>query len=363
MEPSLFIDLVEKWFPRLVLSVTREINGTERPDPLYFPRFLNRRFSLSGQWDAVHQVSSRVMADVIAMDSSIPLKRREAISAAKGEIPKLAMEFQMNETQLTQLLTMQSSSLFSENQLVTELFRDLASAIRGQYERLDYLFLKGLSAGVVEVDNTDNVGIGVRLDFQYPTKNQFSSSLPWTNPLSTPFTDLKPLLAQARRDGNPIRRVMVDADTWQALLATDEAKSLFAMGVGVTTGAPVDLIPEDRFNEVVQRTYGFVFEVVDRTSVYQINGQNTAVNPWEAGQVIAINNDNLGSLVWSFLAEAQRPIDGVTYQTVDQFILASQYHTRKPSFAEVTSSQSRAVPVIAAVNQIYKLDSTQTAST
>lgn len=363
MEPSLFIDLVEKWFPRLVLSVTREINGADRPDPLYFPRFLNRRFSLSGQWDAVHQVSSRVMADVIAMDSSIPLKRREAISAAKGEIPKLAMEFQMNETQLTQLLTMQSSSLFTETQLVTELFRDLSSSIRGQYERLDYLFLKGLSAGVVEVDNTDNVGVGVRLDFQYPTSNLFDSTLPWSNALSTPFDDLQPLLTKAIADGNPIRRIMLDRATWQGILNTDQAKQIYAEALGVVTGAPASLIMESRFNEIVRENFGFVFEVVDRTSVYQINGQNTAVSPWEPGQVIAFNNDNLGSLVWSFLAEAQRPIDGITYQTVDQFILASQYHTRKPSFAETTSSQSRAVPVIAAVNQIYKLDSTQTSST
>lgn len=363
MEPSLFLDLVEKWFPRLVLSVTREINGEDREDPLYFPRFLSRRFSLSGQWDAIHQVSSRVMADVIAMDSSIPLKRREAISSAKGEIPKLAMEMQLNETQLTNLLTMQSSSLFTEQQLIAELFRDLASCIRGQYERLDYLFLKGLSSGVVEVDNTDNVGIGVRLDYQYPAANQFTSSLPWTNPLATPFTDLQPLLAKARLDGNRIRRIMLDRATWQGILDTDQAKQIYAEALGIVTGAPASLIMEDRFNQIVQSNYGFVFEIVERTCVYQINGEDTAVDPWEAGQVIALNNTNLGALVWAFLAEAQRPVSGITYQTVDQFILASQYHLRRPSYSEVTSSQSRAVPVIAAVNQIYKLDSTQTATT
>lgn len=361
MEPSLFIDLVEKWFPKLVLSVTKEINGRDKEDPLYFPRFLTRRFSLSGKWDAIHQVSSRVMADVIAMDSSIPLKRREALSSASGEIPKLAMEMQMNETQLTELLTMQSSTLFTENQLILELFRDLASCIRGQYERLDYLFLKGLSAGVVEVDSTDNVGVSVRLDYQYPAANQFTSDLPWSNPLATPFTDLQPLLNKARTDGNPIRLIMLDRGSWDNLLNTDQAKRIYAEAMGVVTGAPASLVLADRFNEVVRENYGFVFEVVDRTCVYQINGVDTAVNPWEPGQVIALNSENIGALVWSFLAEAQRPVGGVTYQTVDSFILASQYHTRKPSYAEVTSSQSRAVPVIAAVTKIYKLDSTVTA--
>lgn len=358
MEPSLFIELVEKWFPRLVLSVTNEINGKDREDPLYFPRFLQRRFSLSGKWDAIHQVSARVMADVIAMDSSIPLKRREALSSASGEIPKLAMEMQLNETQLTELLTMASSDLFTEQQLILELFRDLASCIRGQYERLDYIFLKGLSAGVVEVDNTDNVGIGVRLDYKYKTGNKFTSTIPWSNPLATPFSDLQPLLTKARTDGNPIRRILLDRTTWDNIMKTDEAKRIYAEAIGVVTGAPAALILQDRFNEIVKSSYGFVFEIVERTCVYQINGVDTSVDPWEAGQVVCINNENLGSLVWSFLAEAQRPVAGITYQEVDSFILASQYHTRKPSFAEVTSSQSRAVPVISAVNQIYTLDST-----
>lgn len=361
MEPSLFIDLVEKWFPKLVLSVTKEINNKEREDQLYFPRFLTRRFSLSGKWDAIHQVSTRVMADVIAMDSSIPLKKRRAISTASGDIPKLAMEMQMNETQLTQLLTMQSSPMFTEQQLIVELFRDLASCIRGQYERLDYLFLRGLSAGVVEVDSSDNVGVGVRLDYQYQADNLFTSSIPWSNPLSTPFTDLQPLLNKARTDGNPIRTIMIDRGTWDNILGSEQAQRIYAEALGIVTGAPASLVLADRFNEIIRSNYGFAFEIVERTCVYQINGVDTSVDPWVPGQVVALNDNNIGALVYSFLAEAQRPVAGISYQEVDEFILASQYHTRKPSYAEVTSSQSRAVPVIAAVNKIYKLDSTVTA--
>lgn len=362
MEPSLFIDLVDRYFSGLVLSVTKEINSADRPDPLYFPRFLSRRFSMSGKWDALSSVNSRVMADVIAMDSSIPLKRRESLSKAAGDIPKLGMEMQLNETQLTELLTMQRAD-FPESQIIDELFRDTVACIRGQYERLDYLFLKGLSAGVVEIDSSDNVGVGVRLDYQYMSQNQFTSSVPWSNPLATPFKDLEPLLAKARADGNPIRTIMLDRTTWNNILATSEAKAIYAEAIGVITGTPASFIPSDRFNSVVQAQFGFSFEIVERTCRYQINGVNTDVTPWEAGQVIALNNNNVGALVWSFLAEAQRPVAGVTYQTADEFILARKYHTVKPSFAEFTSSQSRAVPVIANVSQIYKLDSTQTSGT
>lgn len=361
MEPSLFKDLVERYFPSLVLSTVKLVNDQTREDALYFPRFLRRRFSLSGKWEALAQSNSRIMADVVAMDSSLPLKRRESVSKAQGEIPKVGMEMQLNETQLTELLTMQRAG-FNEEQLIDELFRDTVTCIRGQYERLDYLFLKGLSAGVVEVNNTNNVGLGVRLDFQYPTANQFQSTIAWNSPLATPFTDLQPLLDKARADGNPIRIIMLDRTTWTHMLGTEEAQNVFAVFSGVNTGSAL-VIPPDRFNDAVSSIYGFRFEIVERTCKYQINGVNTDVNPWEAGQIIALNNTNVGDLVWSLLAEAQRPVAGVAYQVADEFILARKYHTVRPSFAEFTASQSRALPVIAAVNQIYKLDTTVTATT
>lgn len=365
MEPSLFIDLVEKYFPGLVLSTTETINGVDaatNSKPYYFMRFLGRKFSLSGRWEALSYSGSRVMADVIAMDSSIPLKKRPALSAAAGEIPKLGMEMALNETDLTNLQMMASSSIVDEDQLLEILLSDTVACIVGQYERIEHMFLEGLSSGAVVVakgpnaeTSAGNVGTEIRLDFQYPAENQADAAIPWGQAGYTPVTDLANLTQKASTTNRPIRTFLMDRASADLLLASDEAKDLYAQANNIIQG--VTFAPsEEQFNAAARSRFGFDIEVIVRTTQYQIDGVDYNVQPWTKGQVIGINNERLGDLVWSFLAEMNAPVAGVVYQRADQFILASKYRVNRPSLAEFTSSQSRAVPVIADVKQIYKLD-------
>lgn len=363
MEPSLFLDLVERYFPRLVLSITETINGQENNDqPYYFRRFLGREFSLTGRWDALSIANSRIMADVVSMDSSLPLKKRPAISSATGEIPKLGMEMALNESDLTALQTMASSNLYPESQIIERLFADTASVIRGQYERIEDMFLQGLSTGAVVVSKGTNVGTEIRLDYRFDTAKKFTSTVEWSDPTATPVSDMIPMINKASADGNPIRIVLLDRVTLNNVLRSDEAKTLYAVVNGVINGTTFPPT-QAQFNEAVRSRYGFVFEVVERTTRYQINGVDVDRQPWEAGQVVGINNNALGKLVWSFLAEMNAPVAGVTYQRADDFILAAKYRVNRPSLQEFTSSQSRAVPVIGATNQIYHLDTTVNAGT
>lgn len=367
MEPSLFIEYVERYFPRLVLSTVETINGSENNDrPYYFRRFLGRRFSLSGRWEALSIAGSRVMADVIAMDSSIPLKKRPALSTAAGEIPKLGMEMALNETDLTNLQMMVSSSMVPEAQILQTLFRDTASCIIGQYERLEHMFLEGLSNGAVVVakgptaeTTAGNVGTEIRLDFQYRSQNQFNASTVWGNAGYTPISDIAAMAAAASLNGSPIRRILLDRATMNQILASDEAKDLYAEENNIFQGTTFTP-SQAQLNAAAQTRFGFVFEVIERVTRYQIDGVDYDVQPWAPGQIIGINNENLGDVVWSFLAEMNAPVAGVVYQRADEFILASKYRVNRPSLAEFTSSQSRAVPVIANVAQIYKLDTTAT---
>lgn len=368
MEPSLFQDYVGSYFPRLVMAITEEINGQKLDQGYYFRRFLGREWSLTGKWESLAVANSRIMADVIAMDSSIPLKKRPTLSAASGEIPKLGMELALNETDLThlQMLTQLRDPKAVEAQILEMLFRDTATVIRGQYERIEAMFLEGLSRGVVEVSKNRNVGAEVRLNFQYPAANQFNATLPWlTGGAPTAnvnhLDDLMKLVKKASADGNPIRVFMLDDNTMQQILNSDSAKQIFAQA---NNASAVLFAPTlEQLNQAVKSKWGYTFEVVNRVSRYQIDGVDYDYNPWEAGQIIGFNNNALGKLVWSTLAEMNAPVGGVTYQRADQFILASKYRVNRPSLAEFTNSQSRAVPVIGATQQIYKLDTTQGTAT
>lgn len=364
MEPSLFLDYVQKYFPRLVSSIVTTINDSEKnANPYYFRRFLTREWSLTGKWESLQEYNQRLMADVIAMDSSIPLKKRPSFAPASGEIPKIAMEMSLNETQLTELQTLTGLRNQPEKQIIEKLFKDTATCITGQYERLEAMFLEGLSRGVVEVQKDTNVGPEVRLDFKYYPSHLFAASVVWAPGAAyKPLTDLLPMIKKAKADGNPIRIMLLDDDTFEKILSSDEAKSLYAQANNVING--VTFAPTaEQFNSAVRSKWGFVFEVIERTSRYQINGVDTDYQPWEAGQIVGINNNALGKLVWATLAEMNAPVNGVTYQRADEFILAKKYRVNRPSLKEFTSSESRSVPVIGATNQIYKLDTTKTTTT
>lgn len=103
---------------------------------------------------------------------------------------------------------------------------------------------------------------------------------------------------------------------------------------------------------------GCELEVIERSVTFEKNGVQSTVNPWAAGQIIGLQNDQVGSLVWSDVVEASNPVGGVNYSIGESGILIKQYRLVRPSLKQVTASESVSLPVIAGVNQIYKLDTT-----
>lgn len=368
MQESLFIDYIKQWFPAIVTEVVNELNGERAQRPFYHKQMLTTQYSASGKWEAVSSANSRVMADIVAMDSELPLKKRDSISKFSGDIPKSGMKMWLNEKQLTELDTL-SNALGGANsdaiqrQMIRIIFADTPRVIEGIDERLEYMFLQGLSTGVTVVDgdgtDKDNVGTGIRLDFGYPTANQFGVDTVWTNVASTPFTDIEAAISAANDNGNSPRFVLVDKTTMQLIRNTNQAKQMFAWNMGMS-GVALANIPAptlEQTNAFTQSEYGFTFVIVDRKVIKEINGVRTTLTPWDTNKIILINDMNVGSLIWSFIAEMNHPVAGVAYQTANNYTLVSKYRKNEP-LSEFTSSQARVVPVITNVDSIYQIDRT-----
>lgn len=364
MEPSLFLNLVDKYFPKLVLKIESTINDVDTAKgekPYYFKRFLGKKWSMDGRWEALSTYNQRIMADVIAMDSSIPLKSRPKISSATGEIPKLGMEMALNESDLTRLQLLVRANE-DESRIAADLFRDVATCIVGPNERLEWMFLKGLSSGMTVVEDSENVGVEIRLNFQYRAENLFESATAWVPGQDRTLSLLRPMIQAAKNAGRPIRRLLMDSETLAIILESQDAADLYAKYSNSFMGASFSPNAE-QLNAATQREWGYVIEEVERVSRYQINGVDFDENPWEPGQIVGINNERLGDVVWSDLAEKNAPVAGVRYQTADDYILVSKYRLNRPSLKEITNSQARAVPVISDVAQIFKYDTTANAGT
>lgn len=354
MTQSLFVEYVHKYFPGLVLAISERVNDTSKPLKYLHLRLLEPDYSPTGTWDSVSSEDNMVMADVVSMDSPLPLKRRDSLKKASGEIPKLGMKMQLNERQLTDLqLIMRQNG--RETQLAKKLFADTSKCIVGIYERNEAIFLEALSTGLTVIDDDNNVGLGVRVDYGYLPENKFESEKAWSSRNTTmPFTDIKRVLKKASDDGNDLTLCIMDDVAFDGLADSQQMRELYSF---ITSNPTQFTFPldEEQVKLIFQRRFKLDLWVIKRSVKSEKNGVRTTHRPWSAGMVVFLPSENAGRLVWSTLAEKDHPVGGVSYETSDNFILVSKYGQNDP-LRESTSSQARVIPVISGVDKIYTLN-------
>lgn len=364
MDQSLYFEQVKTYFPGVASKVVSLLNGTTNAaiNRTYLHlSMLTKQYEPDLKWQSITSVNnSAVAADLIAMDSSIPLKSRDSLGGATGDVPKIAMELALREKQLTDLDIIARIRGSQSAELLKALFNDTARCITGFYERLEYMFLQGLSTGITTMVDPNNVGLGVRVDYGYITANKFGTvGAVWlANPTTaTPLTDFARVQSKANADGNTVITWLMDRNTFNAMIATNEVKQEVAAAVGFF-GATIPMPTLDQVNNAASSKYGFNFKIIERSVVTEKDGVRTVVKPWASRQIVGLTSDNVGTLSWGTLAEMNHPVEKVNYTTVQDYILLSKYRENRPSLAEFTSSQGLALPVIANVNAIYTLDTT-----
>jgi hypothetical protein len=357
---SAFIQYIDKWFKKIVLNVVNTLNGKNTETLTYrFKEMLRAEFSLSGKWETISTHSTRVSADFVAMNSSLPLKMRDSIGKVSGDITKSGMELWLNEKQLTELHSMRALNI-PESEIVAKLFADTPRVVTGIYELMEKCLLEGLSTGVTVIDDTENVGTGVRMDYGYLDQNKFGAKALWTNQdTATPLDDFRRVIKKARSVGNTVAQVYMDDVTFDNFVKTKQVREYFAWTlkfVGDLSIAPTPTIEEINSALKKDNRFKLTIHIIDRTIINEKNGKRTVVTPWQEGNVIFTATTQVGVLAWARLAEMDSPVDGVSYEVADSFILVSKFRQNRPHLAEFTTSQARVVPVICDVERIYLLN-------
>lgn len=358
MEQSIYFKYIQKYFPKLVLGIVEKLNGKNQTALSYmFKQLLTPTYSVDGRWDILTGTYTRVAADVVAMDSPLPLKKRDSLSRAGGDLPKLGIEMYLNEKQMSDIDALIAQGM-DINTIVQKIFEDTPRVIQGIWERLELMFLEGLSTGIALAD-TDNVGTGIRVDYGYLTENQFKVDIVWQGNTSTskPLDDIKKVMDKAEEDGNTIIGAYADQDWFDNFNASDQVRQQFAFLQGFAGDKGIiPLLDNTQSNRVLSSRYGFTVTKIDRTVITEKNGVRTAQKPWKKGTIVFVCDASVGSLVWTRLAEMNHPVSNVAYQTADNYILVSKYRVNRPSLKEFTTSQARVVPIISNPDRIYTLD-------
>jgi len=357
MNPTLFVEFVAKWFRVLAGRFVEKINDSKKPVTYLFKTMLRSELSPDLKWESMNLNKTVVAADVVAMDSSLPLKKRDSIAMASGTIPKLGMKMQKSEKLLTDIQVMKARGA-TEAQIAQKIFEDVPRVITGIYERLEYMFLKALSTGTMLVPDEENVGAGIRVQFGYKPSNSFGVEIKWGEQGYTPISDIERVITQAGENADVITVIALDRKQYNLIRKSDEAKALHAASIGNFTGNSQIVPAPSQFDAIMEDEYRVKFLVIERSVRYEKNGEQTPVKPFAENTLVFLTTEQVGTLVYGILAEETSPVYGVEYQKVDSYILVSKYSKNDP-LREFTTSQALVLPVIENVESIYILNTAE----
>lgn len=357
MKESLFVKYTS-WLSAIILGVVTKINGGKTELSYLHKSMLTEELSTDLKWSTLTVNSTIVAADIVAMDSPLPLKKRDAIGTANGEITKLGMKKKLTEKQLSDIDTLVAKKV--ENKVIIEkIFNDAVSCTMGIYEKVEYVFLHALSTGIALIEDTENVGTGIRIDYGYSDANKFGVVKAWSDAAAKPLDDIQRVIKEARSKGVSLKFMMMDQNTFDNLAANEQTRQYFAFSQNFV-GSSVPVPDQEQVNMMLQKRYKLTIIIVDRTVITERDGARTVQTPWAENKVVFLETQKVGRLVYGILAEETRQSKAATYAKAGKYILLKKWSEEEP-FSEHTSSQALAIPVIDAVDSIYLLDSEEAA--
>lgn len=355
MVQSQFMEDIRKIFPRLQ-NVVDTVNGKRNGDNkrTYLHKSMLRKvYSADQKWSNAAVNTTYVAADMVSMNSPLPIKSRDAIAHANGSLPKIGMKKIMFESDINAVNIMKAQGAEWTN-IANKLTSDPIACSVGIDEQNEANFLTGLSNGIVAVEDENNTGTALRINFGYLPENCFGVET--QNELT--LDDIKRVLAYADNNGDTIITICIALSTYNKLRQTQGAKELVANYRGQTFDSNTKLpVPTaSLFDEAfADDNNGVAFLKIDRSIISEKNGKRKPYKPWNQNKLIFLTTEEVGALVWGTLAEKTNPVEGVVYSTVDEYKLISRYRTTEP-FTETTSGQALVLSVIENVDQIYSLD-------
>ena len=357
MNPSLFIQYIDRFIQKVVGKITEKINGKKAEDQLLHKTMLTEEYSADLTWGSTEVSTSVVAADVVAMDSRLPLKKRDKISNASGTIPKIGIKFRKGEKAISDINVMQAKGV-EEATIVSKIFDDVSKAIKGVDARKEIMFQQALSTGTTLVADDDNVGTGIRVDFGYKAENTFhATKAKWGETGAAPQDDIQQLFDKAQEDGNTISLVMMSKKYFNLLRNSEQGKLLAAnyQNQVITDVKLLSTPSRATLLEALADEYGATFRIVDSSfRIEKPDGSRVAIKPWAEANVVGLPGENVGRLVYGTLAEETTPVDGVSYQKSGTHTLVAKFSKTDP-LEEFTTAQALVLPVIDGVDGIYIL--------
>ena len=304
-----------------------------------------------------------VLASIIGDNAATPLRSFDGAGTFQGQIPRIGHKFPMEATKLRELLQMLETQRITDNAKLQKLrdtmFANVADAVKGVKDRLDFIALTALSNdGAVVFNETNNPdGRRFEIDYQMPTENKTKVKAIWNEAnlqTADPFADLSKVVNDFKGKVE-FGTILMDNET---LLLLARFKSVRQAIYGTDKLNTPLMLPY--MNEQFQR-YGLpAIQVVSKRNNVLVDGKRTVVNPWNTNRVVFIPSGKIGIVKTAFEDSQIMPEENVSYSTYDRGnIVVAQWRTgesKNEVAAEMTQASSRAIPVFTTIDGIASLN-------
>jgi len=364
MATSNFIEIVDKYLASVVGKITDKYNDKYKEEALLYREFLTEEYSADLMWSSSTFENNIVAADVVSLDSSLPLKKRDSLYTAVGQIPKLGVAYSRGEKFLTDITVMANRGA-REAEVAAKVLADVARAIRGVEVRTEIMFEQGLSTGYVLINDENKPGVGIRAKLGYNENNFFkATATAWGESDAKPLDDIDQLFDKAQEDGNTIVRLFLSKKYFNYLRNSTQGKQLAATYAGQVVVSVDTLVTPSRntMREALEDNYDVSVTIVDSSFRTEAkNGETVTVNPWEQANIVGVCANMVGRLVYGTLAEESRPVADVAYAKSGSHILVAEFGETNP-LREFTTAQALCIPVIDNPESVYVLQADQTSN-
>jgi hypothetical protein len=333
-------------------------------NPFYFDKLFPLKFTPTLTWKSLNAESGTpIMADVVSYNSTAPKKSRQIVERLSGDIPKIAIKREKEESDLNEYFQLLHYANTTEGAqaILDFIYNDVEFCYTGVNARLEYLALQALSTGKVTLnkDNNDGMVLETAVDFLVPDASKKGVSVTWTSAhasTSKPITNLKDLVKAAKRAGNKLGYALMDQDTFDALAVSQETIDFCASWVVKATNLAT--IPSI---ESVNRAFSAdknlpQIVIIDQTLQSEIKGVRAYQTPWEPGVVTLIPDLVVGNTYYAPLAD-ELVKDSVATKVKRGHAMIKKYSIEEP-VTEVTLGLSNAFPVWASAGKSILIDTT-----
>lgn len=354
---SLFAEYVDKYFARVIGKIVEKFNGKKQESKLLHKTMLTEEYSADLKWGSTEINHSVVAADVVALDSPLPLKKRDRIGNATGDLPKIGVKYRKGEKLISDINVARARNT-DEATIVSKIFDDATKCIRSMDVRKEILFRRGLSTGQCLVTEEDNDGTGVRVSYGFNEDHFFKClASAWLGENPTPQDDIQQMFDKADEDGNVIGHVYLTKKYLDAFRKSKQGKLLAANydKQVITNEALLPVPGRSNFLEALEDEYGATFHMVEGSfKVQNPDGSEKKAEAWREANVVGVPEEIVGRLVYGTLAEETNPVAAVAYQKAGSHVLISKYSKTDP-LEEFTAAQAICLPVIDNADGIYVL--------